>query len=139
MLWASQQHSAARRTSVERFTIEKKRESFRWKERVKGGTRERRDGGAQRSTATVSARGEWIGSRDLVEGMIEATVGILGVWLEVSSLSLHYVETREVLPRTSEKDGMRVRFVTLYRANFGTALENFSLAVFRGKLGEFPT
>lgn len=32
-----------------------------------------------------------------------------------------------------------MRLVTLYRANFGTALENFSLAVFRGKLGEFPT
>jgi len=29
--------------------------------------------------------------------------------------------------------------MTLYRAKFGTALENFSLAVFRGKLGEFPT
>ena len=31
-----------------------------------------------------------------------------------------------------------MRLMTLYRANFGTALENFSLAVFRGKLGEFP-
>lgn len=43
-------------------------------------------------------------------------------------------------PSANERDGMRrVRLVTLYRANFGTALENFSLAVFRGKLGEFPT
>lgn len=41
----------------------------------------------------------------------------------------------------SEKDGegRRVRLVTLCRANFGTALENFSLAAFRGKLGEFST
>lgn len=32
-----------------------------------------------------------------------------------------------------------MRLVTLCRANFGTALENFSLAAFRGKLGEFST
>jgi len=35
---------------------------------VKGGTHERRDGEAQRTTETVSARGEWIGSRDIVRG-----------------------------------------------------------------------
>lgn len=36
---------------------------------MKGGTRERRDGGAQRTTETVSARGERIGSRDIVGGV----------------------------------------------------------------------
>lgn len=34
-------------------------------------------------------------------------MGVWEVWLEVSSLSLHYVETREVLPSTSEKDGTK--------------------------------
>jgi hypothetical protein len=45
------------------------------------------------------------------------------------------------MQHVSEKDGegRRVRLVTLCRANFGTALENFSLAAFRGKLGEFST
>lgn len=41
----------------------------------------------------------------------------------------------------SERDGKkrRVRLVTLCRANFGTVLENFSLAAYRGKLGEIST
>lgn len=49
-------------------------------------------------------------------------------------------------PRTeytsaSEKDRKkrRVRLVTLCRANFGTVLENFSLAAYRGKFGEIST
>lgn len=40
-----------------------------------------------------------------------------------------------------KRDGKkrRVRLVTLCRANFGTVLENFSLAAYRGKLGEIST
>lgn len=43
--------------------------------------------------------------------------------------------------RERKKDGKkrRVRLVTLCRANFGTVLENFSLAAYRGKPGEIST
>lgn len=61
MLWASQQHSVARRTSVERFTIEKKRERFRREERVKGGTRKDETGGTADDRDDVRKRGtDWV-------------------------------------------------------------------------------
>lgn len=76
MLWASQRHSAVRRTSVERFTTEKKRERFRWEERVKGGTRGRRDGGAKRTTETGEReRGTGLGHVTPWVGMLAVTVG----------------------------------------------------------------
>lgn len=56
---------------------------------MKGGTRERRDGEARRTTETVSARGERIGSRDIVRGDDRGNGrGIGGVAIQVSSLSL---------------------------------------------------
>lgn len=110
---------------------------------MKGGTRERRDGGAKRTTETASARGERIGSRDTVGGDARGNGrGIGGVatsFLSVVAITALKRETERLRVRARRTERGRVRLMTLYSANFGTALENFSLAVFRGKLGEFPT
>lgn len=63
------------------------------------------------------------------------------------AIAFPFVATSVVLKRRTEhasvcerdREERRVRLVTLCRANFGTALENFSLAAFHGKLAEFST
>jgi len=110
MLWASQRHSAARRTTVERFTTEKKRERFRWKERVKegrhpretwrGSTADDRDGERER---------ERIGSCDIVggddRGTGRDTGGVAIGFLSVAAIAALKREAER--PNASEKDGMR--------------------------------
>lgn len=92
-------------------------------------------------TVTESARGEGLG-HVMLWGSRGCSRDVRGVAIALSSVAASTVlKRRTENVNVRERDGKRrrVRFVTLYRANFGTALENFSLAAFRGKLGEFST
>lgn len=96
-----------------------------------------------RDDADESARGEEARSRDSV-GAIAAAVGSQEAWLSLSSSRCRFyrVKTQDGVrepQRERDRKKRRVRLVTLCRANFGTVLENFSLAAYRGKLGEIST